>query len=60
MPVAGYHRGNKSLQYLSSKSRIMLKFAQLGKTGIYAPIQATIGTKVGTVTIRARRLETSR
>ena len=60
VPVAGYHRGNKSLQYLSSKSRIMLKFAQLGKTGIYAPIQATIGTKVGTVTIRARRLETSR
>ena len=56
-PVAGYHRGNKSLQYLSTKSRIMLKFAQLGKTGIYAPIQATVGTKVGTVTIRARRLE---
>ena len=56
-PVAGYHRGNKSLQYLSTKSKIMLKFAQLGKTGIYAPIQATVGTKVGTVTIRARRLE---
>ena len=60
VPVAGYHRGNRSLQYLSQKSRIMLKFAQLGKTGIYAPIQATIGTKVGTVTIRARRLETVR
>ena len=60
MPVAGYHRGNKSLQYLSTKSRIMLKFAQLGKTGIYAPIHATIGTKIGTVTISARRIETSR
>ena len=35
----------------------MVKFAQLGKTGIYAPVQATIGTKVGTVTIRARRFE---
>ena len=34
VPVAGYHRGNRSLQYLSQKSRIMLKFAQLGKTGI--------------------------
>jgi hypothetical protein len=56
-PVAGYHRGNKSLQYLSTKSKIMLKFAQLGKTGIYAPIQATVGTKVGTFMIRARRLE---
>ena len=59
-PVAGYHRGNRSLQYLSSISRVMLKFAQLGKTGIYAPIQATVGTKVGTVTIRARRLEAVR
>jgi hypothetical protein len=56
-PVAGYHRGNKSLQYLSSKSKIMLKFAQLGKTGIYAPMQATVGTKVGTFTIRASRFE---
>ena len=56
-PVAGYHRGNKSLQYLSTKSKIILKFAQLGKTGLYAPIQATVGTKVGTVTIRARRLD---
>jgi Protein of unknown function (DUF3108) len=56
-PVAGYHRGNRSLQYLSSKSKIMLKFAQLGKTGIYAPILATVGTKVGTFTIRASRLE---
>ena len=56
-PVAGYHRGNKSIQYLSTKSKIMLKFAQLGKTGIYAPIQATVGTKVGTFTIRAKRLE---
>ena len=37
----------------------MMKFAQLGKTGIYAPIQATVGTKVGTFTIRARRLETT-
>ena len=59
-PVAGYHRGNKSIQYLSTKSKIMMKFAQLGKTGIYAPIQATVGTKVGTFTIRARKFETTK
>jgi hypothetical protein len=58
-PIAGYHRSNKSLQYLSTRSRIMVKFAELGKTGIYAPIQATVGTKVGTVSIRARRLAAS-
>lgn len=58
-PVAGYHRGNKSLQYLSTRSRIVLKFAELGKTGIYAPVQASVSTKIGTVSIRARRIETS-
>lgn len=57
-PVAGYHRGNKSLKYLSEKSRIVLKFAELGKTGLYAPVQASVSTRVGTVSIRARRLET--
>jgi hypothetical protein len=56
-PVAGYRRGNKSLQYLTNQSRIMLKFAELGQTGIYAPIQASVSTKVGTVSIRATRLE---
>jgi len=58
-PVAGYHRDNKSLRYLSTKSQIMVKFAELGKTGIYAPIQASVSTRVGTVWIRARRLEAS-
>jgi hypothetical protein len=55
-PVAGYHRGNKSLRYLSTKSRITVKFAELGKTGIYAPIQASVSTRIGTVSIRAKRL----
>ena len=53
-------RGNKSIQYLKNKSKIMMKFAPLGQTGIYAPIQATVGTKVGTLTIRARKFETTK
>lgn len=56
-PVAGYHRSNKSLKYLTDKSRITVKFAQLGQTGIYAPIQASVGTRIGTVSIRARKIE---
>src|SRR5262245_28380628 len=55
-PVAGYRPTNKSLQYLSTKSRIVLKFAELGQTGLYAPVQASVGTKVGTFSIRARQL----
>jgi hypothetical protein len=56
-PTAGYRKGRRALEYLSTKSRIVVTFAQIGETGIYAPIFATIGTQVGTITIRARRLE---
>lgn len=56
-PVAGYRKGRKSLEYLKSKSRIMVTFAQIGETGVYAPIHATIGTQIGTITVRARRFE---
>ncbi|MEW9805633.1 DUF3108 domain-containing protein [Mesorhizobium sp. ZMM04-5] len=56
-PTAGYRKGRRSLEYLSTKSRIVVTFAQIGETGVYAPIFATIGTQVGTITVRARRLE---
>lgn len=56
-PVAGYRKGRKALDYLATKSRIMVTFAQIGETGVYAPIHATIGTQIGTITVRARRFE---
>jgi len=56
-PAAGYRKGRRSLQYLSTKSRIVVTFAQIGETGVYAPIYATIGTQIGTITVRARRFE---
>jgi Protein of unknown function (DUF3108) len=56
-PIAGYRPANKSLQFLSTQSRIVMKFAELGQTGIYAPVQASVSTKVGTFSIRARQLE---
>ena len=56
-PVAGYHRSNKPLRFLMSGSKVVVKFAQLGQTGIYAPIQASVSTRIGTVSIHARRLE---
>lgn len=57
-PTAGYRKGRRALEYLRTKSRIMVTFAQLGETGVYAPIHATIGTQIGTITVRARRFET--
>jgi hypothetical protein len=56
-PVSGYRKGRKALDFLRTKSRIMVTFAPIGKTGVYAPIYATIGTQIGTITVRARRFE---
>lgn len=56
-PTAGYRKGRRALEYLRTKSRIMVTFAEIGKTGVYAPIFATIGTQIGTITVRARRFE---
>lgn len=56
-PAAGYRKGRRSLEFLRTKSRIMVTFAQIGETGVYAPIHATIGTEIGTITVRARRFE---
>jgi hypothetical protein len=54
-PVAGYRKGRRALDYLQNRSRIMIAFAPLGSTGVYAPVHATIGTEIGTVTVRAAR-----
>lgn len=57
VPVAGYRPGNKSMAWLRDHGSISVTFAPLGKTGIYAPVHATIGTQIGTITLYARRLE---
>ena len=56
-PVAGYRKGRKALNYLKNRSRMMVTFAPLGQTGVYAPIHATVGTQIGTLTISAGRFE---
>ncbi|PSJ50499.1 DUF3108 domain-containing protein [Kumtagia ephedrae] len=59
-PVAGYRKGRAALDYLQNRSRIMIAFAPLGTTGVYAPVHATVGTQIGTVTVRARRIDQNR
>ncbi|WP_137930655.1 DUF3108 domain-containing protein [Mesorhizobium comanense] len=56
-PVAGYRKGRKALEFLKNKSRMMVTFAPLGQTGVYAPIHATVGTQIGPLTISARQFE---
>jgi hypothetical protein len=56
-PVAGYRKGRHALEYLQHQSKIMVAFAPLGSTGVYAPVHATIGTEIGTVTVKALRVD---
>jgi len=56
-PVAGYRKGRKALNYLKNRSKMMVTFAPVGQSGVYAPIRATVGTQIGTLTISAGRFE---
>lgn len=56
-PVAGYRKGRRALDYLEKHSKIMVAFAPLGSTGIYAPVHATVGTQIGTITVKVRRFD---
>jgi hypothetical protein len=57
VPVSGYQSGRKAIEYLKNSSKISMTFASLGKSGIYSPVQAKIGTQIGTVTVYATRFE---
>lgn len=57
MPVSGYKKRDKSLEFLKNKSKILIAFAPLGTTGVYAPVQASVSTEIGTIRVEAERLE---
>lgn len=57
VPLGGYQKDKESINYLANKSKISISFATLGKSGIYAPVEARIGTKIGTVKVSATRFE---
>jgi hypothetical protein len=57
VPVSGYRKGKDSIEFLKDKARIMIAFAPLGTTGVYAPVQASVSTEIGTIRIEAQRLE---
>ncbi|ODT05885.1 MAG: hypothetical protein ABS58_13920 [Mesorhizobium sp. SCN 65-20] len=56
-PVSGYRTDKRALSFLRDRSRIMVTFAPVGQTGVYAPIHATVSTEIGTITVKARRFE---
>lgn len=56
-PLSGYDRKKKDVAWMRDKGKIEISFAPVGKTGLYAPVVAKIGTRLGTATIRAKRFE---
>ena len=56
VPVAGYRKGRKQIEFLKNESRIAVTFARLGDTGFYAPVDASVGTQIGTLRITASRI----
>lgn len=57
VPVAGYRKGRKQIEYLKDRSRIAVTFAPLSGTGLYTPVDASVGTRIGTLRILATRIE---
>jgi len=56
-PVGGYKPDNSTIEYLKNKGRMTVAFAPMGSTGMFVPVSASIDTKIGTVNVRADRLD---
>jgi hypothetical protein len=56
-PISGYDRKKKDVVWMRDKGSIEVSFAPVGNTGLYAPVVAKIGTRMGVATIRAKRFE---
>lgn len=57
VPVAGYRSDRRQIDYLKNRSRIAVTFAPLAGTGLYAPVDASVGTQIGTLRIVATSIE---
>jgi hypothetical protein len=57
VPISGYRKGKRQIEYLRKSTNMSVTFIPIGTTGLFAPALAKVGTQIGTVTIRAKRLE---
>lgn len=56
VPVSGFYP-SRTISYMRDRSRMTLTLVQLGQTGLYAPVDATVGTPVGSIRVQTRRIE---
>lgn len=55
VPVSGFYP-SRTISYMRDRSRMTLTLVQLGRTGLYAPVDARVDTPVGPVRVRTERL----
>jgi len=53
VPVSGYRKNRSAIQFLRDRSKILIAFAPVGQSDIHSPVEASVGTEIGTVRIRA-------
>jgi hypothetical protein len=58
-PVAGYNSGSRDMRYMREQSNIRITFAPLGDTGLFAPVRASVGTRIGTIHVAATQIRTN-
>jgi len=59
-PMSGYRGTRSAIKFLRDRSRILIAFAEIGDSGIYGPVEASIGTQIGNVHVRATDIIFSR
>jgi hypothetical protein len=57
VPVSGYRKGNSSIRFMSQSTGIAIAFAPIADSGVYAPVEASVETRIGTVRVKAVRFE---
>lgn len=60
VPVAGYQKGKRSIEFLEDSRDMEIWLAPAGGSQIYAPVFARIPTRIGRLTVEARRYESLR
>lgn len=53
IPVSGYRADKQQIQYLAKRASMEVAFAPIGAGNLYAPVRATVSTKIGPVRIYA-------
>lgn len=56
-PVGGYDPTKKDLAYMRDSGSMEFSFAPIGNSGLWAPVTASVKTRIGTIKVRATQFK---